>query len=77
MTLKKFKSKIKRKSEEELIIILATLNRDYYLSLRYMYANPFPPHPEEDRKYINILERKIVYVNTIIQQHLSQQNTLN
>ena len=77
MALRRFKNKAKRKSIGELIETLVILNRDYYLCIKLVSENPFPPHPEEDRRYMTILERKIEYINTLIHKHLVQQNRPN
>ena len=77
MTLRRFKTKAKKKSIEELIETLVILNRDYYLCIKLVFENPFPPHPEEDARYITILERKMNYINTLIHRHLVQQNRPN
>ena len=71
MTLRKFKNKAKRKSIEELLETLITLNEAYYLRMKFMSENPFPPHPEEDIRYITILERKMNYINTLIHRHIA------
>ena len=71
MTLRKFKNKAKRKSIEELLETLITLNEEYYMGKKFISENPFPPHPEEDIRYITILERKMNYINTLIHRHIA------
>ena len=77
MTLRRFKNKVKKKSIEELLETLVKLNEDYYLCMKFMSENPFLPYPEEDIRYITILERKMNYTNTLIHRHLAQQNRPN
>ena len=71
MTLRKFKNKAKRKSIEELLETLITLNEEYYMCKKFISENPFPPHPEEDIRHITILERKMNYINTLIHRHIA------
>ena len=73
MTLSKFKNKTRRKSTEELFELLITFNKEYYLCLKLLAENPSPPCPQEDKKYIDIIERKIEYINSLLQQRLLQQ----
>ena len=67
--MRKFKNKAKRKSIKELLETLITLNEEYYMCMKFMSENPFPPHPEADIRYITILERKMNYINTLIHRH--------
>ena len=77
MTLRIFKNKAKKKSIEELLETLITLNEDYYLCMKFMSENLFLPYPEQDIRYITILERKMNYFNTLIHRHIAQQNRPN
>ncbi len=80
MTLRKFKNKIKRKSNEELMRTLINLNKEYYGILKIIYETTTSAVTNKDREQINLLERKIEITQKAIQEksiRYRQCNCLN
>ena len=60
MTLKKFKQRTNRQTENELIDQLAKLQGTLLAALGLYEANTFPPNRIGDEKYIRQIEKKII-----------------
>ena len=74
MTLRKYKTKIKKKPVEALYRELINVNQEYYTALKLYTQNQSPSNPEKDKKYIEILGRKITIVQKILENKLQKQH---
>ena len=74
MTLRKYKNKTKKKSVEALYRELINVNQEYYTALKLHTQNQSPLNPEKDKKYIEILGRKITIVQKILENKLQKQH---
>ena len=78
MTLNKFRRKTKRKTIDECLHQLATLNNTLEIAVPLFMLNPNPPNRTEDIKYFTELEKKIKITKQIIERKLEEhQNQLN